>query len=88
MLGLVFAGLVGFAVLSSGLWFAVFGRLPESRDFVFPHYLVALPILWFGSIATTYCNFAVTVMADRRLRGEQATVRDGLRVANQRFGDW
>jgi len=86
ILVLVFAGLVGYVVLSVGLFLALFGRLPHAHDFVFPHYLVALPVLWFGSIASSYCNFAVTAIADLRLRGETATVRDGIRVANRHFG--
>lgn len=86
ILALVFAGMVGYLIVSAGFFFAVVGRLPDSHDFRFPNYLLVLVALWLGSIASSYCNFAVTVVADRRLHGEAATIADGLRIANQRLG--
>jgi hypothetical protein len=86
MLGLVLLGLIGFVVLSGGMFFGLFGRLPKAHDFVFPNDLIVLPIIGFGSIASSYCNFAVTAMADRRLRGENPTLSDALHVANRRLG--
>jgi hypothetical protein len=79
------AGLVGMVVVSGGLYLGVFHRLPTGHDLTFPHDLVALPVLWFGSIATSYCAVVVAVMADRRLRGETPRVADGIAVANARF---
>ena len=46
---------------------------------------MALPVLGFGSIVTTYCKVAVSVMADRRLRGDDSTVSDGMSVATAKL---
>ncbi len=80
------AGLVVYAAISAGLFYAILGRLPDGHDFTFPHDLIAIPILMAGSAASSYANFVVTAVADRRLRGEPATVRDGIAVANRRLG--
>ena len=77
--------MAAFAAISVGLLFAVAGRLPRGHDFVFPRYLLAMPILGVGSIASTYANFVVTVAADRRLRGNPIPVRKALGVANRRL---
>jgi len=63
----------------------LFRRLPTGHDFRFPNYLVVLPVLWFGTIASTYCNVVVAVMADRRLRGEDPTISDGMSVATEKL---
>jgi Family of unknown function (DUF6159) len=78
-------GFVGMVVVSGGLFLLLFRRFPTSDDFQFPGYLVVLPVLGFGSIVTTYCKVAVSVMADRRLRGEEPTVGDGMSVATERL---
>ena len=79
------AGLVGMVAVSGGLYLAIFHRLPTGHDLTFPHDLIALPVLWFGTIATSYCAVVVAVMADRRLSGETPRVADGIAVANARF---
>ena len=86
MLVVLFVGFVGMVVLSASVFLLLFRRLPEANDFRFPNYLVVLPVLWIGSIVSNYCNVVVTVMADRRLRGEQPTVSDGMSVATARLG--
>jgi hypothetical protein len=78
-------GLIGGIALSGGLFFLLFRRWPEGDDFQFPNYLVALPILWFGSLVSSYCNVVVSVMADRRLRGEDPTVADAMSVATSKL---
>jgi hypothetical protein len=80
------AGLVSMVAVSGGLYLLVFQRLPAIRDLTFPHDLVALPVLWFGTIASSYCAVVVAVMADRRLGGGSPRVSDGIAVANARFG--
>jgi Family of unknown function (DUF6159) len=80
------AGLVGMVAVSGSLYLVVFHHLPTSHDLTFPHELVALPVLWFGTIASSYCAVVVAVMADRRLRGEAPRVSDGIAVANARLG--
>jgi hypothetical protein len=72
--------------VSGGLFLVVFQRFPEAADFQFPNYLVALPVLWCGTIVSTYCNIVVTVMADGRLRGEDPTVPEGMSVATAKLG--
>jgi Family of unknown function (DUF6159) len=85
ILGVLAVGLVGMVVLSGGLFLLLFQRFPNATDFEFPNYLVALPVLWLGSIVTTYCNVVVSVMADRRLRGGDPTVADGMSVATAKL---
>jgi hypothetical protein len=84
--GVLLAGLVGMVVASAGLFGAVFHRLPNAADFRFPNYLITLPVLWLGTIVSSYCNVVVAVMADRRLRGTDATVSEAMSVANARLG--
>jgi len=79
------AGLIGTVVLSGGAFALLFRRLPDAHDLRFPNYLVALPVLWFGTIASSYCNVVVAVIADRRLRGDDASVSDGLSVATSKL---
>lgn len=86
MLFVLLVGFVGMVALSAGLFLLLFRRFPEADDFRFPNYLVALPVLWIGSVVTNYCNVVVTVMADHRLRGEEPTVADGMSVATARVG--
>jgi hypothetical protein len=86
MIPLMLAGLVGYALISGGLCLLVFGGLPSADDLAFPRYLVALPVLWIGSIASNYCTFAVTWMADRRLSGEDPSVSEALSVATSKIG--
>ncbi len=71
--------------MSGGLFLLLFRRFPTADDFQFPNYLVALPVLWVGSIVTTYCNVVVSVMADRRLRGDDPTVAEGMEVATSKL---
>jgi hypothetical protein len=78
-------GLVGMVVMSGGLFLLLFRRWPEGGDFQFPNYLVALPVLWLGTLVSSYCNVVVSVMADRRLRGEDPTVADGMSVATAKL---
>lgn len=78
-------GLIASVCLSGGLFVLLFRRFPSGDDFVFPNYLVALPVLWIGSIASSYCNVVVAVMADRRLRGQDPMVADGMQVATRRL---
>lgn len=85
MLLVLLAGLVGMVVLSGGSFLLLFRRLPSGSDFTFPNYLVVLPVLWFGTIASTYCNVVVAVMADQRLRGDDAKVADGVAVATSKL---
>src|SRR4051794_19321916 len=86
MLVVLLVGLVGMISVSGGLFFALFQRLPDGGDLRFPNYLVALPVLGVGTVVSTYCNVVVTVMADRRLRGEDPTVEHGMSVASARLG--
>ena len=81
MLAVLLVGIISMVALSASLFFLLFGRLPAGRDFRFPNYLIALPVLWFGSIAATFCNVVVTVMADRRLRGDTASVGEAMGLA-------
>jgi hypothetical protein len=85
ILAVLAVGLVGMVVVSGGLFLLLFRRLPTADDFQFPNYLVALPVLWVGSVVTTYCNVVVSVMADRRLRGDDPTVADGVSVATSKL---
>ena len=85
ILAVLAVGLVGMVVLSGGLFLLLFQRFPTAGDFQFPNYLVALPVLWLGSIVTTYCNVVVSVMADRRLRGDDPTVAEGMSVATAKL---
>lgn len=78
-------GLVGMVVLSGGLFLLLFRRFPTADDFQFPGYLVALPVLGLGSVVTTYCKVAVSVMADQRLRGDDSSVSDGMSVATAKL---
>ena len=78
-------GFAGMVVVSGGLFLLLFRRIPTADDLQFPNYLLALPVLWLGSVVTTYCNVVVTVMADRRLRGGEPTVADGMAVATQKL---
>jgi hypothetical protein len=78
-------GLVGMVIVSGGLFLLLFRRFPTADDFQFPNYLVALPVLWFGSIVSSYCNVVVAVMADRRLRGADPTVEEGMSVATSKL---
>src|SRR4051794_7893189 len=84
--GVPLVGLVGMLAMSGGLFLLLFRRFPEAADFQFPNYLVVLPVLWLGSIVTNYCNVVVTVMADRRLRGDDPTVTEGMAVATSKLG--
>ena len=81
----LFAGLVGTVGLSGGLYLALFRRLPTEHDLTFPHDLVAMPVLWFGSIVSSYCAVIVAVMADHRLCGGTPRVADGIAAANARL---
>src|SRR5947208_11518027 len=72
--------------VSGGLFLLLFQRFPAAADFAFPNYLLALPVLWLGSVVSTYCNLVVTVMADRRLRGIDPSVTEGMSVATSRLG--
>jgi hypothetical protein len=78
-------GFAGMVVVSGGLFLLLFRRIPTADDFQFPNYLLVVPVLWVGSVVTTYCNVVVTVMADRRLRGGEPTVSDGMSVATQKL---
>jgi hypothetical protein len=78
-------GLAGMVLVSGGLFLLLFRRFPSADDFQFPNYLIALPVLGLGSVVTTYCNVVVSVMADRRLRGQEPTVRDGIDVATEKL---
>jgi hypothetical protein len=86
ILVVLFIGLVGSIVMSGGAFLLLFHRLPASQDLEFPNYLLALPVLWIGTIVSTYCNLVVTVMADRRLRGAEPTVAEGMSVATSKLG--
>jgi hypothetical protein len=86
ILVVVFVGLIGMVLTSGVLFLLVFRRWPEGNDFEFPNSLIALPVLWAGTIVSSYCNVIVTVMADRRLRGEDPTVDDGIAVATAKLG--
>jgi hypothetical protein len=86
MLLVLLVGLVGMVALSLGTFMLLFRRFPEAGDFRFPNYLVVLPVLWIGTVVSNYCNVVVTVMADRRLRGEEPTVDGGMSVATARLG--
>jgi hypothetical protein len=79
-------GLIGMVAVSGGLFLLLFRRFPAGDDFQFPNYLVALPVLWVGSVVSSYCNVVVSVMADRRLRGEDPTVAHGMSVATSKLG--
>lgn len=83
---LVLAGFVAYLAITAGLFVAVFQRWPRATDLRFPHYLVVFPILWVGSIASNYCNFAVTAIAASRLRGEQMSASQAMALANRKFG--
>jgi len=85
ILAVLAIGLVGMVVVSGGLFLLLFRRLPNGDDLQFPNYLVALPVLGVGSIVTTYCNVVVSVMADRRLRGGEPTVAEGMEVATAKL---
>lgn len=80
------AGLMGTVALSVGGFVAVFHHLPTRRDLTFPRELVALPVLWFGTIVSSYCAVIVAVIADRRLRGQTPRVSEAIAVADARFG--
>ena len=86
ILVVLLVGLIGSIGVSGGLFLALFQRFPNAGDFTFPSYLLALPVLWIGSVVSAYCNVVVTVMADRRLRGEDPTVPQGMSVATSRLG--
>ena len=82
----ILAGVVGMVAVSGGLYLAIFQRIPTHHDLSFPHDLISLPVLWFGSVASSYCAVVVAVMADKRLRGQIPRVSEGIAVANARCG--
>jgi hypothetical protein len=86
ILVVLFVGLVGSLALTAGSFLLLFRRLPDGGDVRFPGYLAVVPLIWIGNVASTYCNVVVTVMADRRLRGEEPTVTEGMSVATSRLG--
>ena len=86
ILGVLLVGLLGMVCLSGGLFFVVFQRFPALDDFTFPNYMVAFPVLGIGSIVSSYCNVVVAVIADRRLRGADPTVAEGMSVATSKLG--
>lgn len=86
ILAVLAVGLLGTIAASGGLFLLLFRRFPAVDDFRFPNYLVVLPVLWIGSVVTTYCRVVVSVMADHRLRGEDPTVADGMTVATAKLG--
>jgi hypothetical protein len=86
ILTVLFVGVLGSLVVSAGSFLAIFRRIPSGDDFRFPGYLVVVPVLWAGSVVSTYCKVVVSVMADRRLRGEEPAVADGMSVATSRLG--
>ena len=79
-------GVLGSFALSAGLFLLLFRRFPEASDLQFPSLLIVLPILWIGNVVSSYCNVVITVMADKRLRGEDPTVTEGMSVATARLG--
>ena len=86
ILVVLFVGAVTSIALDAGLFLLLFRRLPDGGDFRFPGYLVVVPVLFVGNVVSTYCNVVVTVMADRRLRGEEPTVAGAMSVATSRLG--
>jgi hypothetical protein len=86
ILVVLLVGLVGMVFMSGGMFWLLFQRFPNAQDFTFPNYLLALPVLWLGSIVTTYCNVVVTVIADHRLRGQESSVPDAMSVATSKLG--
>lgn len=85
LFGVVLAGLVGSVTVSLGSFYLVLGRWPNQEDFTWPHYLLALPVLWLGTYVSTVCNAVVVATASLRLRGEPATTQDGVRLAMSRL---
>lgn len=86
MLLVMFGGMVGGLVICGELFWAVFGRVPRTADFRFPHYLVLLPILVVGTLASTFSNFVVAAMAAAYMRGETMTTAEGVALACRPFG--
>jgi len=85
ILAVIVAGLFGWLCLSGGLYWAVFHRLPRESDWQFPHDLLVLAVIWFGSIALTYSNFVVTATVSRRFDGGTLGIGEAVRVANRRI---
>jgi hypothetical protein len=85
LFGVILAGLLGSVTVSLGSFYLVLGRWPNEDDFTWPHYLLALPVLWLGTYVSTFTNAVVVATASLRLRGQPATTQDGLRLAVPRL---
>lgn len=85
LFGVVLAGLVGSVSVSLGSYYLLLGRWPDERDFMWPHYLLALPVLRLGSYVSTFSNAVVVATASLRMRGQPTTTQDGLRLAVARL---
>lgn len=86
MLLVILGGMLAGLVICGELFWAVFGRAPTATDFRFPHYLVLLPIVVAGTLATTFSNFVVAAMAAAYLRGEPMSTTEAVALACRRFG--
>jgi hypothetical protein len=85
LFGVVLAGLVGSVSVSLGSFYLLMDRWPNHEDLTWPHYLVALPVLWLGTYVSTFCNAVVVATASLHLRGRPATTRDGFRLVVSRL---
>ena len=81
----VAGSLVLSCVTSLGLFVVIFERMPNSRDGVFPHYLLVFPFLWLVSFINNWCACLVIVVADARLHDTTITFADALRVVAARW---
>ena len=78
-------GLVGMVLVSGGAVPVAVPPVPDRRRLPVPELpgRAAGPVV--GSIVSSYCNVVVAVMADRRLRGLDPTVEEGMAVATSKL---
>ncbi len=87
--GLLILPIVSFVLIAaagSGLWFAGWDGVASGREPTTGEY-VQLAIFYFvASFIAVYFNAIVVGVATLRLRGEDPTLGDGVRLANSKLG--
>jgi hypothetical protein len=86
--GLIAVIAIGFILQIAvfiGLFFAVFQRAPEAADFNFPRILWSFLILGASGMVGTLASATVIATAMTRLEGREGSIRDGFRLALEKF---
>jgi hypothetical protein len=85
LIGVIAFGFLLQTAVFVGLFFAVFQRSPDALDFRFPRILWAFLILAASGMVGTLASATVVATAMNRLKGREASVRDGFRLALRKF---